>query len=121
MTRTEIMAALEAGKKIRGKRWDKGQYLHLIDNVVCDCEKEPYGSLDFLINYPWYFELYEEAPKTRKVTYYRRKWVMIDNNYVASEMPWKPSKDAFDHCWKHLSIRQSNEWETMTIEVPNED
>ena len=62
-----------------------------------------------------------EVPNTVTKTFYRRKWFLHHaQGYVGTEYNYSASKEAFDYDYGVMdhSGTWSDEWETITIEVP---
>ena len=62
-----------------------------------------------------------EVPTTVTKTFYRRKWFLHSRyEFVEAEYRYYPSKEVFDDKYsvKERSGTWSDEWETITVEVP---
>ena len=126
MTRTEIIEALEAGKKLRNIGWDEGVYVVLDKEYLKNKHGLAVGHQHWgaLLDSPESVKIYEESPEIKKVTYYRRKWRMFPGGGdLISNLSWHTSKKEFDqinNVWVASGAIFSDEWEEMTIEVPEE-
>ena len=122
MNNIEAMKQLVAGFKIRRAKWhDRSDYIKLDSfGVVVNSYHTPCGN-NFDMHYDdW--EIYSgvHKPVKKRVTYYRRKWLLTSWGTLVTDAVYLASKETFD---EHYSISigkfaaASDEWEEYTIEL----
>jgi len=120
MNNIEAMKQLVAGFKIRRPIWhDRRDYIKLDSfGVVVNSYHTPCGN-NFDMHYDdW--EIYSgvHKPVKKRVTYYRRKWLITNfNDALLTSTSYYTSKEQFDQQYMPSSKVASDEWEEYTIEL----
>jgi hypothetical protein len=120
MNNIEAMKQLVAGFKIRRAKWhDRSDYIKLDSfGVVVNSYHTPCGN-NFDMHYDdW--EIYSgvHKPVKKRVTYYRRKWLITNfNDALLTSTAYYTSKEQFDRQYMPNGKVASDEWEEYTIEL----
>ena len=109
----EIMEALLAGEKLKGKDYNGSYFIHLKDGNMVNSNGD---EVNVYFDVPTRYEIYKEPESKVKQKWFRRKWILDLSSMTAFHPRYYSSKKAFDEDWNPNNyLKVSPEWEEIEI------